>query len=252
MGEQRRVIRVIVLSVLAIWTACCAGCDALTGGTLHDAVKDGDLKALKALLRQGADPNRTDDQGWTPLHRASGYDDLAMVDALIRAGADPSIDCGGLTPLHLAAHEGSRQVAERLIAGGAPVNANTSEKAGSPLHVAARAGNREVVKSMLAHGADLEAETTIERRTPLLLAVGCGHVDTAECLLNHGANPNPKPPGAPAPLTVAVKVDNAALIDLLDGGRWEAPVGPDGAIAFHIDPAPGFRFLRYDPQPPST
>jgi ankyrin repeat protein len=47
------------------------------------------LALLRLLLPRGADPNRRDERGRTPLHWACRHALLSCVDALLAAGAEP-------------------------------------------------------------------------------------------------------------------------------------------------------------------
>ena len=79
---------------------------------------------------------------------------------------------GGGTPLHYAAWEGHKEVAELLLANGADVNAKTVG-GWTPLHQAAwvdvigRGGHKEIVELLIAKGADLNAKDNRLRKTPL-------------------------------------------------------------------------------------
>ena len=71
---------------------------------LHVAASYGDRYAIIAFVRAGADLNRQDDLGYTPLHHAVGFDfvvstqdgelpsELPTARACIRSGADPKIE----------------------------------------------------------------------------------------------------------------------------------------------------------------
>jgi ankyrin repeat protein len=62
-----------------------------------------------------------------------------------------SVDNNEMTPLHLAAQLGSKEIAEILIFNGANVNAKT--KSGTtPLHAAAREGHKEIENLLIKHG----------------------------------------------------------------------------------------------------
>lgn len=55
---------------------------------LIDYVKSGDYAQAEKLIRDGADVNQQDEQGWTPLNFAAGRGDLPLVDLLVRNGAE--------------------------------------------------------------------------------------------------------------------------------------------------------------------
>jgi ankyrin repeat protein len=89
------------------------------------------LAGVEALLASGADADDANDRGWTPLHQA-GYSNLPDVAArLIAAGAaiDAEGHGSGGTPLVTALFWGHREVAE-LLAGHGVVPANLRAAAG--------------------------------------------------------------------------------------------------------------------------
>jgi hypothetical protein len=64
----------------------------------------GRIDCARALLAVGANPNATDLQRLTPLHRAAWRNDDAMVRLLVENGAVWHLrDAHGLSPLHVAA-----------------------------------------------------------------------------------------------------------------------------------------------------
>lgn len=58
--------------------------------SLLDAIHDHDLDAVEAALARGADLNRPDAEGWTPLIHAARFGSADIFDRLIAWGADPA------------------------------------------------------------------------------------------------------------------------------------------------------------------
>ena len=76
------------------------------------------------LLRQGADPNIADREGYTPLHYAVMKGNLAVVNVLLQKGANrDAISISGSTPRNLSAraHFFNREIFRALGAQDDPV-----------------------------------------------------------------------------------------------------------------------------------
>ena len=119
-----------------------------------DAAQQGDLRAVRAWLQQGADPNAAQADGLTGLHWAALNDELWIAEMLLYAGAtvSPVTRVGGYTPLHLASQSGHGEVARTLLEAGADANAYTTTGVSS-LHLAAQAAAAEAIRAPLEHGA---------------------------------------------------------------------------------------------------
>ena len=76
--------RWLLVVMLAIGTIA----EAADSSPLVDAVKRGDQAAVRALIEQRADVNRSEVDGTTPLHWAAHENQLEMADLLLRAGAN--------------------------------------------------------------------------------------------------------------------------------------------------------------------
>jgi uncharacterized protein len=100
----------------------------------------------------------------TPLHIAAGVGDVVAVEALLRGGADPSSlepDCGA-SPLHLAAQAGSPAVGQALLDAGAFLNLRTPVRGLTPLMSAVWYRNPAMVEFLLQQpkiNVDLRAIT---------------------------------------------------------------------------------------------
>lgn len=110
-GGQTRAVRALLACGVPVDLAgpVAADCTAL-----HLAVLEGHGPVADALLASGADPDREDAAGWTPLHQAADRGDLAMVKRLVRAGCRVDPLCGDDTPLALALRAGHHAVAALL------------------------------------------------------------------------------------------------------------------------------------------
>lgn len=114
----------------------------------------GGAPLVRLLLEGGARPDVQNEWGQTPLLAAADNGNAESVGLLLDAGADPGRPeaAFGMTPLHLAALLGYRDVAEKLLSGGADVNARDREGR-TPLDVALRYGHRGMVEALVAGGA---------------------------------------------------------------------------------------------------
>ena len=93
--------------------------------SIHEAAKDGNIKAVKQHLAGGVDVNVKNKNGQTPLHRAVSYDCREIINLLVANGADVNEKAKyGGTPLMYAASNGNKEIAELLIAKGADLNAD--------------------------------------------------------------------------------------------------------------------------------
>lgn len=145
---------------------------------LHCAAYKGHEDVVAFLLARGADVNartvpdpRPDQGSWerdlgfrlgpgvTPLHEAvaAWYPVVGgnpnVVGLLLAHGAEvDASDESGSTPLHYAAAQAGRKVAEVLIAAGADVNARNKDGT-TPLAIALRRGNVETARALIAAGA---------------------------------------------------------------------------------------------------
>ena len=117
---------------------------------LRKALQDDDADVIKALLQNGADPNRLYDGTTTPLMMVQS---AAAARALLDAGANPLARNGnGASPLIQAVNY-APDLTEVLLKAGTP--ADQADSYGiTPLLQAACAGNARVVKLLLERGAD--------------------------------------------------------------------------------------------------
>ena len=157
-------------------------------GTLIDAVKQGDLEAVRVLLAEQVDVNAPEVDGTTALHWAANLGDLETVTLLVQAGADVRAENRyGVRPLSLACASGNASVIAQLLDAGADAN-HVLRGGATPLMTAARTATAEVIKVLLAHGADPNVREPVRGQTALMWATAVGNVEAIEALLAGGAD----------------------------------------------------------------
>ncbi|KAF3687665.1 Ankyrin repeat domain-containing protein 49 [Channa argus] len=83
-------------------------CDEDGYTPLHRASYSGHVDVVSALLTAGSKVNPRTIDGWTPLHSACRWSHAAVASFLLQHGAELNAQTnGGLTPLHLAASHSS-------------------------------------------------------------------------------------------------------------------------------------------------
>ena len=114
--------------------------------------------------------------------------DLPAADRLIRSGAD--VNRRGplpMTPLMLAAGQGSTQMVRKLLAAGADVHALDSTMGASALHFAAQGGVIDIAELLLDAGAFINLQSATVGLTPLITAIWAKQVPMVRYLLERGA-----------------------------------------------------------------
>lgn len=144
----------------------------------------GNLERVSALLED--DPslaNAFADDGFQPLGLASFFGHLAVVELLLTKGAEvnsASDNPQRVMPLHSAVAHRHLEIARRLVAAGADVNAVQADDF-TPLHEAAQNGQREMAELLLEAGAQVNPRK-MDGKTPLGLALEYEQAQVAELL----------------------------------------------------------------------
>lgn len=185
---------------------------------LHTAARNGDAKSALLLLKAGANAGAVSPEGETVLMAAARTGNVELINALLKGDksgankADPNSKEGwkGQTALMWAAAEGHADAITALIAGGADVNAASTDivlptieperRIGgfvystipkgklTALHFAARAGRLDAVRALIKAKANLDVVDS-DGTNALVIATMNGHPDIAIELLNAGADP---------------------------------------------------------------
>ena len=185
--------------------------EGLVHSLIFEAARDGDVEQVKALFdgNPGLVITKDSYRGVTPLHVAAEKGKRNVVELLLAKGLHVNArNKVGATPLHLAAARGRRDVAELLLANRADVNVGNKYGA-TPLHLAAGKGNTEVVEVLLAKNADVNARDS-NGATPLHYVASESYVGkfflhkgATELLLAHYADVNAMDNERQSPLHLA-------------------------------------------------
>jgi ankyrin repeat protein len=162
---------------------------ATRSAPVADAAMRGDLAAVRALLRDGADVNAAHGDGMTALHWAAERGEPEIAEVLLYAGAnlDAVTRIGHYTPLHLAGKAGSAPLIEMLLAAGGEVDQRTTTGV-TALHLAAASGSAAAVGLLLDRGAEIDAREPAWGQTPLIFAAARDRGEVIRVLLARGAD----------------------------------------------------------------
>jgi ankyrin repeat protein len=194
---------------------------AATGetGSLIDAVKAGNLPAVKKLLLQRKNPNDAEADGTSALYWAIQRDNSDIVRALIAAGADINAKNEyGITPLAWALTNGNADIARQLLRAGANAKVPVPEM-GTALLAAAHIGDPDLVDALLKAGVNVNEAEPKTGQTALMWAAAEGHERAAKVLLAAGADFRVRSAKGDTALFFAVRRGDIAVVDaLLAGG----------------------------------
>ncbi|XP_043367847.1 ankyrin repeat and SOCS box protein 3 isoform X3 [Dermochelys coriacea] len=140
------------------------------------AAREGNVKNLRKLIKQGYSVDVPDNRGWMPIHEAAFHNSSECLKLLINAAPSDnyikSKTFEGTCALHLSANHGCLESVSVLLDAGAETNDVTYEET-TPLFL----------------GANVNCQAK-DKATPLFIAAQEGHAECVELLLSKRANPN--------------------------------------------------------------
>ena len=191
---------------------------------LIDAARARDADGVADLIAAGANVNAVNDYGVTPIALAATNGSAAMIETLLDAGANPNAALQtGETVLMTAARTGNAVAVSALLARGADVDARQDSKGQTALMWAVSERHLDVVTTLLDRGADLSAKTE-GGSTVLLFAAREGDIEIARVLLTRGADIDAAASDGATPILVATVRGHAPLAKFF----LELGADPDG------------------------
>ena len=179
---------------------------------LSAAASEGDLAALRAVIREGADPGSDSDCN-TALSDAIAKGRADLVATLLDAGADPQRrhPVTGQTPWMAALEAEQREIVLELEGRGV-------DSASVSLASLVSGGDRpELVRLALVGGIDLNTADPETGRTALHVAATYGYLGTVRCLVEAGADVSVRDAWGNTPASLATRNHHEHVARLLAG-----------------------------------
>ncbi len=144
---------------------------------------------VELLVEKGANLNKRDSYGYTPLSRAILRQRVDYIDLLINNGADlETPNEFGFTPVLTAISMGDKRTLNKMVAKGIDINKQTGPRGFSPLKHAVTNGQGGILVDVLALNPELDAKDP-EGNTALHYAVMVNALEKIALLKTAGANP---------------------------------------------------------------
>ncbi len=182
---MKKIVFLMIVCLLSAVNVC-------ADETFYDVVKEGSPADVQEGIKNGADVNKKDKHGTTPLKLAVGYNkNPEVIRALLNAGADVNgtSGYGGSTALMSATYgTDNPKVMKMLIDAGADVNAKDGLGRTALMYATIQHGSPEEVKLLLESGADVNAKDKLRVTALMSAAYQNEHPEVLEMLLDAGAD----------------------------------------------------------------
>ena len=136
------------------------------------------------LIDEGAEVDRANDYGLTPLYIAKSKGHERIVALL---GGKMFSPRSAMRTLHAAAKTGDVGAITQLLDDGADID--QTNRCATPLFIACQMGQVDAARLLLDQGAEVDRALE-DGQTPLIIACKNGHVDAVRLLLDQGTDIN--------------------------------------------------------------
>ena len=173
---MKHLLLTIIAAVLLV--GCGPSVDIWTGA------QTGNIEAVKQHLADGVDVNSKSDIGRTPLDLAIACKQPQITDLLRKHGGKTRDELKAAESIVVAVELGNIEAVKQHLNDGTEVNAKGGTGR-TPLHWAAIEGHKEIAELLIAEGADVNAKDD-DGYTPLDTAIRRKRPETADLLRKHG------------------------------------------------------------------
>lgn len=175
------------------------------------AAKQGDLRVVKELVKQGQDVNMQDSSGVSVLDIAMEKNQKLVVDYLKSQGAKPG-KSDVVKKFVVALTKNDLKTAKDLMRSGFDPNVRFQDT--TLLNIVCSYGDLEMVKYFSDHGAKID-EADSSDITPLIVASSNGKKEIVQFLINKGADVNHVADGDRTPASEAKKSGHKDIVKIL-------------------------------------
>jgi ankyrin repeat protein len=161
---------------------------------LATLIQAGDKKQALAQIQAGADVNRAQSDGTTPLLWAVSHADYEVAQALLAKKANVNIiNAFGATPLTEAARQSDARLVKLLLDAGAKVD-TANPDGETALMMAISGGDLSVVQLLVNAGANVNTVEKFHNQTPLMYAAAANRnaAQIVKLLLSKDADVRPR------------------------------------------------------------
>ncbi|MBR3627785.1 MAG: ankyrin repeat domain-containing protein [Elusimicrobia bacterium] len=186
-------------------------------------VRRNKIDIVRRYIRNGADIDAKDDNGFFPLLAAVDSNNYDMAKLLIYLGADLDLKTGKIygkkgiidygTALMYSTRLDLYEMSKLLIKSGANLNIQ-NEEGKTALMIAAERGNEKITKLLISKGADVNIQS-VDKMTALSYAARYGKTKIVKILISKGADVNHVHYYGKTPLIEAIENTRYETVKLL-------------------------------------
>lgn len=183
---MRRAAAAMIIGMGLAWAAGGAVASSLPDPASFAArMEAGDSPQAQAWLEAGLPPDFLGSRIGSGLMIGAWEGNIELMGLFLSRGADINrANANGETPIALAAWNGRTEAVKWLLEQGARINGQPRQW--SALHYAVFAGHQELAHYLMERGADINAQST-NGSSVLMMAIYEGHEDLAKTLIEKGA-----------------------------------------------------------------